>query len=162
MDGSPYGYPAVVKSRDGHGGAEVFLARSEREWTELVLRLDAERFIVQPLCDDVGKDLRIYMLGGEILAGVYRVSERDFRSNFSLGGSVECVPAPMEIEKMVSVLHTNLGLDFVGADFIRHGGKWVFNELEDSVGCRMLYQTSNIDAVAEYIGYVAKMMRNNG
>ena len=162
MNGSPFGYPAVVKSRDGHGGAEVFLARSESEWTELVSQLETERFIVQPLCDEVGKDLRVYVLGGEILAGVYRVSESDFRSNYSLGGSVQRIPAPMETVKMVQILHQSLGLDFVGADFIRHDGKWVFNELEDSVGCRMLYQTSNIDAVAEYIGYVAKMMRNNG
>jgi glutathione synthase/RimK-type ligase-like ATP-grasp enzyme len=138
----------------------VFLAHSEREWAEFALRSDAERFIVQPLCDEAGKDLRVYVLGGEILAGVYRVSSSDFRSNYSLGGSVQRIPAPVEMVKMVGILHQGLGLDFVGVDFIRHGGKWVFNELEDSVGCRMLYQTSEIDAVCEYTKYVANVMKN--
>ena len=158
LDGSPFGYPAVVKSRDGHGGAEVFLARNADEWNALGARLDAGRFIVQPLCDESGKDLRVYVLGGEVLAGVFRVSESDFRSNYSLGGSVQRIPAPIETVQMVKKLHAELGLDFVGVDFIRHGGKWVFNEMEDAVGCRMLYQTSEIDAVREYIGYVARAM----
>lgn len=158
-NGSPFGYPAVVKSRDGHGGAEVFLVRSKSEWNAFVYGNEVERFIVQPLCDEAGKDLRVYVLGGEVLAGVYRVSESDFRSNYSLGGSVQRIPAPMETVKAVQKIHQSLGLDFVGVDFIRHGGEWVFNELEDSVGCRMLYQTSNVDAVAEYIGYVAKTMK---
>ena len=158
LDGSPFGYPAVVKSRDGHGGAEVFLAKSADEWNALVARVDVGRFIVQPLCDEAGKDLRIYVLGGEVLAGVFRVSESDFRSNYSLGGSIQRIPAPIETVKMVKKLHAELGLDFVGVDFIRHGGKWVFNEMEDAVGCRMLYQTSEIDAVRAYIGYVARAM----
>ncbi len=159
LDGSPFGYPAVVKSRDGHGGAEVFMIRSEREWQAFVSGKDVERFIVQPLCDEAGKDLRVYVLSGEILAGVYRVSDSDFRSNYSLGGSVQRIPAPVETAKMVKILHQSLGLDFVGVDFIRHGGEWVFNELEDSVGCRMLYQTSDVDAVGEYIAHVAKAMK---
>ncbi len=156
VEGSPFGYPAVVKSRDGHGGAEVFLVENADEWRALVARVDVARFIVQPLCDEAGKDLRVYVLGGEVLAGVFRVSEKDFRSNYSLGGSVQRIPAPMETVEMVRKLHAELGLDFVGVDFIRHGGRWVFNEMEDSVGCRMLYQTSEIDAVREYVGYVAE------
>ena len=34
VDGSPFGYPVVVKSRDGHGGSEVFLLSSQEEYID--------------------------------------------------------------------------------------------------------------------------------
>ena len=29
--------------------------------------------------------------------------------------------------------------DYYAIDFVRHQGRWIFNELEDTVGARMLY-----------------------
>ena len=153
---SPYGYPAVVKSVDGHGGAEVYRFFSQDDYAAFSSSNDVWRFIVQPCSDEVGKDLRAYVLGGEILACVLRVSKTDFRSNFSLGGSVQLVPASDEIRETVQIVHKKLACDFVGVDFIRHGGKWILNEIEDAVGCRMLYQTSRIDVAAAYLRHVAK------
>jgi len=60
---------------------------------------------------------------------------------------------------MVQILHANLHFDFVGVDFIRDGGAWILNEIEDSVGCRMLYKTSKIDVAKEYLRYVANRER---
>jgi RimK family alpha-L-glutamate ligase len=156
---APFGYPAVVKSVDGHGGAEVYRFFSKEEYAAFSSANACERFIVQPCSDEVGKDLRAYVLDGKILACVLRTSDSDFRSNFSLGGNVQLVPAPAEIQKMVQILHANLRLDFVGVDFIRDGGAWVLNEIEDSVGCRMLYKTSGIDVAKEYLRHVAKRER---
>ena len=101
----------------------------------------------------------MYVLGGKILAGVLRVSTNDFRSNFSLGGSVERVPVPIEIQKTVELLCGKEPFDFVGIDFIRHQGEWVLNEIEDVVGCRMLYKTSDLDVAKLYIEYVAERLR---
>ena len=57
-------------------------------------------FVAQSLCDEPGVDMRVYVLGGEVLAAVRRTSRSDFRSNFKLGGDVaaEDNPAtPVEI-----------------------------------------------------------------
>ena len=158
-EGSPFGYPVVVKSRAGHGGSEVFLLSSQEEYREFFKNHPAKDYITQAVCSETGKDMRVYVLGGKILAGVLRVSTNDFRSNFSLGGSVERVPVPIEIQKTVELLCGKEPFDFVGIDFIRHQGEWVLNEIEDVVGCRMLYKTSDLDVAKLYIEYVAERLR---
>ncbi len=157
--GSPFGYPVVVKSRAGHGGSEVFLLASQEEYCDFWKNHSSKDYIAQAVCSETGKDMRVYVLGGEILAGVLRVSATDFRSNFSLGGSVERVPVPIEIQKIVDFLCSKQLFDFVGIDFIRHEGEWVLNEIEDVVGCRMLYQTSDLDVAKLYIAYVSKCLQ---
>ena len=160
LSGSPFGYPVVVKSRDGHGGAEVFLMGNADEYKQFCRAHAVENYIVQKLCSEVGKDLRIYLLGGKILAGVLRSSSVDFRSNYSLGGKVEQIPAPAEIEKTVQILEDEYAFDFVGVDFIYDGEGWVLNEIEDVVGSRMLYQVSGLDVARLYISHVAQALKD--
>jgi len=158
QESSPFGYPVVVKKRDGHGGSEVYKADTEWEYRALWQGRNPADYVTQAICSELGMDMRVYLLGGEILGAVLRTSETDFRSNFSLGGKVECVPVPHEIQKMVQKLHKNLQTDFVGMDFIRHGGEWVLNEIEDVVGSRMLYKSAGLDVARAYIMHVAKAM----
>ena len=50
-------------------------------------------------------------------------------------------------------------LAFVGVDFLlEKNGCMVFNELEEMVGCRMLYACSDHDIVSDYIGWLAKKL----
>ena len=43
------------------------------------------------------------------------------------------------------------GLDFI----IREDGRLVFNELEEMVGCRMLYANTGKDIVKDYVKWLA-------
>lgn len=156
---SPYGYPVVAKSRAGHGGAEVFKIEDEKGYRAFFKTHSVEEYIVQKLCSEPGIDMRVYVLGGEILAAVLRQSETDFRSNFSLGGTVRLVDPPAEICEMVAALQTKFAFDFVGVDFIRDEGKWILNEIEDVVGSRMLYKTANIDVADLYLQHVAERIK---
>lgn len=155
---SPYGYPVVVKSRDGHGGAEVFKIESERGYRAFFKTHSVDKYIVQKLCSEGGEDMRVYVLGGEILAAVLRRSATDFRSNFSLGGEVCLVEAPSEVVEMVEKLQAKFAFDFVGVDFIRDEGKWVLNEIEDVVGSRMLYKVAKVDVVGLYLRHVSAVI----
>lgn len=151
------GLPCIVKTVDGHGGAEVFLAQTGAE----VARLQGvyENTVVQKRCAVLGKDMRVYAIGGEIVAGVLRTSEKDFRSNFSLGGQVRLAQADELQKQIVKKLYENLAFDFVGVDFLPDGnGGWILNEIEDSAGARMLYATSDIDIAKLYIEYIKKQV----
>lgn len=153
-DGLCLTLPKVIKTVDGHGGSEVFLAKSAEEYAQILTRLGGKRAIAQELCDEPGVDMRVYVLGNNILAPVKRTSESDFRSNFSLGGSVELGKVTDGILDTVKKLKDALGFDFVGIDFIRHGGEWLLNEIEDVVGTRMLYSLTDIDAAEAYVDYI--------
>ena len=151
------GYPCIVKTVDGHGGEEVFRAQTESEYLAICQRLSAQgkRAIAQKQNAVLGKDMRIYAVNGEIIAGVLRESDSDFRSNFSLGGRVTLRVADEEQKGIVKELYKRLQFDFIGVDFLpQAGGGWVLNEIEDSAGARMLYSLSDIDIAERMIQHV--------
>ena len=155
-----FDFPFVIKAVDGHGGSEVFLADSKQKCEEIFTKIDIKKSICQAMCSEPGIDMRVYMLGGEVLAAAKRSSLSDFRSNFSLGGKAEIVHVPKEVKDVLKKVYSALGCDFVGVDFIRHGGKWILNEIEDVVGTRMLYSLTDIDAAKIYVEYVINKLSN--
>ena len=60
---------------------------------------------------------------------------------------------------MVYAVLEKISLDYAGIDFIFHEGKAVFNEIEDAVGARMVYESSALDIVALFAQYIAKEMQ---
>lgn len=148
-NGADLGYPCILKSVDGHGGAEVFWLENQTQKAAAVATLNGRAYILQKPCPIKGKDVRVYAVGNKCVAAVCRTSKNDFRSNFSLGGNVELVQADEMQKNIVQTLHDRLGFDFVGVDFLPDGaGGWVVNEIEDCAGARMLYQTSDVDITA--------------
>ena len=152
-------YPIVIKSVDGHGGSEIFLANNSKECKQSLSKLVNKSAIAQKLCDEPGVDMRVYVMGDEIIAATKRTSNNDFRSNFSLGGNAELDTPTEGMIRTIRKLRGALDFDFVGIDFIRHNGRWVLNEIEDVVGTRMLYSLTDIDAADRYIDYILKSIK---
>ena len=158
-EGQHFDYPFVMKSIDGHGGSQVFMVTDDESFEIAKTNLQGKKCIKQAVSDTLGKDLRVYVLGKKILAGALRTSETSFKSNFSLGGKATPFKAPKECKKIVKKLYRELRFDFVGIDFIFNNGKLVLNEIEDPVGCRMLYSFGKIDAVKEYLKRIKKHLK---
>jgi glutathione synthase/RimK-type ligase-like ATP-grasp enzyme len=151
----PPGPPWVVKSCIGHGGTEVFRADNEEEVSGRISDLEGRRPIVQSFASDPGKDMRVYVLGGRIIATVLRSSDTDFRANFKLGGKAELVDTPEEVMMMVRRIVPELMADFIGIDFVFGDGEVYLNEIEDVVGTRMLYALTDLDPARMYMEYIA-------
>ncbi len=138
--------PFVKKPVDGHGGQGVIMCYDKSEYDE--------RFVCQKPASDLGRDLRVWVIGGEIITSVLRVSKTDFRSNYCLGGNA--VPYELsegekaQIGKIISLLNG----DYYGIDFVFNNGKIVFNEIEDTVGARMVYDKTDIDILGLYCEYI--------
>ncbi|MBP0975489.1 MAG: hypothetical protein J6P20_05435, partial [Oscillospiraceae bacterium] len=102
-----------------------------------------------------GWDVRIYVLGGEIYSAVLRTSDTDFRSNFSLGGKAEVIKPDAEMRALVNKIQEIMPLDFAGVDLLRSPeGGYILGEIEDAVGCRMLYQLTELNPAQDYIRYI--------
>lgn len=167
----------VVKSLDGHGGMEVFLTEEIQESllangmsdvsdrTERFLALRGRDCMLQERIPGAGKDLRIYVLGGEIYQAVLRTGQGDFRSNFSMGGSVRAYELNGKQEDWVRQFIRALpgppsgmfGIDFM----IDCDGRLVFNEIEEMAGCRMLYQCTSRDMVRDYVDWLRVFMKHD-
>ena len=150
----PPGPPWVVKSCIGHGGSEVFEAASEGDVERLFDDLRDRRPMVQQMAPIRGRDMRIYVLGGRIIASVMRSSDTDFRANFKLGGKAEIVEPPVEAVDIVRRILPELMPDFIGVDFVFGRDGVYLNELEDVVGTRMLYSLTDLDPALMYMEYV--------
>ena len=141
--------PFVKKPRDGHGGQGVV-------WCDNAAAYDGAMVCQQP-ASDLGKDLRVWVLGGEIVTAVLRVSETDFRSNFCLGGKAVPYCLSEAETQLVNRITALVDGDYYGIDFVFHRGQIVFNELEDTVGARMVYATSDRDILKQYCDYIKKV-----
>jgi ribosomal protein S6--L-glutamate ligase/gamma-F420-2:alpha-L-glutamate ligase len=142
------GAPAVKKAVGGHGGSEVYMLEKAEPFEE--------GYVYQKPCDTPGRDLRVWLIGGEIIASVLRVSDTDFRSNYCLGGSAEIYELSEEEKALVQRIASLVQYDYIGIDFIFNGGHIVFNEIEDTVGARMLYDKTGIDILEIYCDYIKK------
>ena len=102
----------------------------------------------------MGRDKRVYVLGGKIVVAMLRKSDTDFRSNFCLGGQAEQVDVTPEEADYIARLCDTLSIDFAGIDFLYDGGHPLLGEMEDIVGARMVYSLTDIDIIDDYVDYI--------
>jgi gamma-F420-2:alpha-L-glutamate ligase len=146
-------YPYVIKSCCGHGGSQVFLVHNEDEKKQALSKIKDE-YVIQKLCSDIGKDVRVYVIGNKIVKAVLRTSKESFKSNYSLGGSAREYNLDNYEIAMVKQILNKFQIDYGGIDFTFHNGKAVFNEIEDAVGARMLYSVCDIDIAKLFVDYI--------
>ena len=63
-----------------------------------------------------------------------------------------------EIERYLKVVIYDLHPDFIGVDFLIDNGQYVFNEVEDPVGSKMLYENTDIDPIKLFAEHVLNVM----
>lgn len=155
----PLDYPFVVKESTGRGGQQVFLIENESDWNSCELNLSPNNLIMQS-CDVMfGRDLRVFVVGKEIVGAVLRENPNDFRANFKLGGTATWYPLNKEETELVETIIHHFQFDMVGIDFLfSKDGTLLFNEIEDVVGSRTLSAVSDINILRKYISHIKKQL----
>ena len=158
-------FPVIIKPACSHGGDRILLVHNEAEWQEAAKRILPEPALQQSVVTEAGQDLRVYVLAGKILAGVMRTARTGVVSNFKQGGHValhELTEAERTLAQAVIDRFEKAGapLHMAGVDLLYDHGHPVLGEVEDVVGSRMLYNTSDIDIVALYLAHIAKLLND--
>ncbi|MDV6377238.1 ATP-grasp domain-containing protein [Sporosarcina sp. GW1-11] len=153
-------FPFVLKTRTGHGGSEVFLCEHKEQVDDLLKRFDPKELIAQPFIESNATDVRVFMLGEEVLGAVKRMGACDsFKSNYTLGGTVEKYTLSDSETKQVKTISRAISSDYIGIDFILPTtGGWLLNEIEDPVGARSLYTTTDFSVAEKLMGYVKEQL----
>lgn len=155
----PMELPFVVKEATGRGGKEVYLIEDQATFITCKNQLHSNDLIIQSSNVKKGKDLRVYVLGTEIIAAVLRESETDFRANYKLGGSVSLYSLNQIEKKHIYKIINSFKFDLVGIDFlIGLNNELLFNEIEDVVGSRMLSKVSEINLLEKYVAHIIKII----
>lgn len=156
------GFPMVVKEACGSFGQQVWLVHDR---TELVERLNAssprtvllQRFVAS----SHGRDVRMQVVGGEVVACMYRWSDTDFRANLSNGGSMKRY-MPTEAQKELAVRACDmLGLSFGGVDLLfGEGGEPLLCEVNSNAHIRNLLDCTGIDVADRILAYICQAVEN--
>lgn len=152
--------PFVMKTRGGHGGSEVFLCESAQHTKIVLNQFDHKELIAQPFIESNATDVRVFMLGNEVLGAVKRTGAKDsFKSNYTLGGTVEKYTLNDTETNQVETISRAISSDYIGIDFILPiAGGWLLNEIEDPVGARSLYQTHEFSVAKKLLEYVKNQL----
>lgn len=148
-----------------HGGDRVALVSNEREWHQAAAAILPQPALQQAVADGAGQDLRVYVVHGRIVAAVMRTAAQGVVSNFKRGGSValhSLTPQERALAQAVIDRFSSAGapLTLAGVDLMNDRGRPVVNEVEDVVGSRMLYQTSDIDIVSLFLDGLSDIAAN--
>jgi [lysine-biosynthesis-protein LysW]---L-2-aminoadipate ligase len=120
------GYPALIKPLVGSWGRLVVplvdraSAEGVLEYAAALPGPQAHLGYVQELIDKPGRDIRVIVVGGQVLGAIYRIGEA-FRTNVALGGRARQCEVTPEITKLSLDAAAALGADIAGVDLIEDG-----------------------------------------
>jgi RimK family alpha-L-glutamate ligase len=146
-----FGPEAVFKTAIGTHGGGTWKVGADEQVNPMV----GDRFaFLQSLVerDDVGeggerhRDLRVYVVGGEVVASMYRYApDTDWRTNVALGGSVEGVSdLPDEAREFALDAAATLGLDYAGVDLVEGAAGWHVLEVNPTAGFKGLFEATGV------------------
>jgi [lysine-biosynthesis-protein LysW]--L-2-aminoadipate ligase len=145
-------FPCVVKPRFGSWGQDVLLCRTPEDLTR-ALRWVVTRpwwalhgAIVQELVGPGGRDIRVVVAGGEVVAGAQRIAGPDeWRTNVTLGGMVLEAEVTPEQGELAVAAAAAIGIDLACVDLLPSNHGLVVLELNGAVDFDRKYELPGID-----------------
>jgi RimK family alpha-L-glutamate ligase len=119
-------------------------------------------FYVQRAIDHGGRDLRVFVVGGRVVAAIERrAPEGEWRTNVAIGGSATAVEVSAEIEHVAITAAAAVGADYAGVDVLpaRDGSMHVL-EVNGIPGWQGLQQATGIDVAASIVEHVERCVRS--
>ncbi|MFC4249316.1 RimK family alpha-L-glutamate ligase [Natribaculum luteum] len=151
-----FGEEAVYKTAIGtHGGGTWKVGPED----PINAKVGNRYAFLQELVDRDGqrhRDVRVYVVGGEVVAAMYRYApDNDWRTNVALGGSVEDATEdiPEEVREMARRSAETIGLDYAGVDLVEGEEGWFVLEVNPTAGFKGLFEATRISPAP----YIAKL-----
>ncbi len=113
------GYPMIIKENKGSFGEQVYLVENYYDAVEKIKSIGHDEFIMQEYIESSkGRDVRIHVVGNQIVTAMERRNDNDFRANVTNGGRMKkYIPTKEQAEMAVTVCR-ELGVDFAGVDIM--------------------------------------------
>ncbi|MFX3657863.1 MAG: ATP-grasp domain-containing protein [bacterium] len=124
----------VVRSSQGRGVRRI---DDEADWLAWCAR---EPILYAQELLDIDRDLRLVVIGRDVVAGYWRVApEGGFLNNVAAGGAIDPAPVPGAARRLVTAMARRLRIDHAGFDVAMVGGRPMvleFNRLFGNHGLR--------------------------
>lgn len=152
------GAPVVVKLLEGTQGTGVVLAETRKAAQSVIgafRQLDANILVQEFIEEAGGSDVRVLVIGGEVVAAMKRQGKPgDFRSNLHQGGSAEVTEISDEERATAVQAAASMGLDVAGVDLLRSKRGPLVLEVNSSPGLEGIERATGVDVAGAVIAYM--------
>ena len=146
------GVPFVAKGLLSSQGREVFLISNKKEYQEIRGKYGEEELLFQEFIkSSYGRDVRFFLLKGEVLACMERRAKQGFRANFALGGSVEKYEINDRIREIGKEIYKKTELDMLGVDLLFGEEDYMFCEINVTPGIEGIERACGVNAAGKII-----------
>ncbi len=155
------GLPLVIKECRGSFGKQVYLANNIEEAAEIITAHEAVPMLMQKAVkESFGNDIRLYVVGDKVIAGMRRSNPTDFRANIANGGqSAAYIPTADEAELAVSAVKL-LGLDFAGVDILQSNNGPLICEVNSNAHFHGMESCTGVDVAGAIMDCIMSKMEN--
>lgn len=111
--------PFIIKEAYGSFGQQVYFANDLESAKKIFNKINYKDCLIQEfISSSYGRDLRVNVVGGEVVSSMLRYNENDFRANISNGGKMKkYIPNDDQVE--IALRTSNiLGLTYAGVDIL--------------------------------------------
>jgi len=150
------GAPVVVKLLEGTQGIGVILAESTKIAEAIIETLSGPAkmnvFLQQFVKESKGRDVRAFVVGDRVVAGMRRVAKGDeFRSNVHRGGNAEVAELDETYQRTAVHAAQIMGLRVAGVDMLEGADGPVIMEVNSSPGLEGIEGATKIDVAGEIV-----------
>lgn len=157
-----FSYPLVIKEAFGSFGAQVYLIHNREELLAKQKELLYVPHLYQEFIDSSkGRDVRIYVVGNQVVASMYRHSDTDFRANISNGASMSPYE-PSEAFCELAIKATEvLGADFTGVDLLfGENDEPILCEVNSNAHIKNIYDCTGIDVAEAIFKHILEVLHH--
>lgn len=153
--GERLGYPMIIKEFYGSFGKQVYLAKDFSEASKIASSLGGREIVLQKyVSESAGRDVRVNVVGGKVVASIKRVNDRDFRSNLSNGGKAYATNITKEQESAAISALKAVKADWGGVDMLLTDGEPIVIEVNSNMHFLSTFVTTGVDvseSIAEHV-----------
>jgi ribosomal protein S6--L-glutamate ligase len=152
------GAPVIVKVLEGTQGVGVILADTMQVAQAIIETLQGARqnvLIQKFVKESRGRDIRAFVVGGQVVAAMRRVAQGDeFRSNIHRGGRTEKVKLDPEYERTAIHAAQIMGLRVAGVDILESQDGPQVMEVNSSPGLSGIERTTGINVANKIVEHI--------
>jgi RimK family alpha-L-glutamate ligase len=150
------GLPMIVKENYGSLGKQVYLVNNYQELLEIENKLIHIPHIFQEYIEcSRGKDYRIIVIGGKVVAYMKRENPNSYLSNLATGGTASKVDLPKEFLDTAVKCAKILGLDYCGVDILKgSNGEPIVSEVNSNAFYEGIEKTTGVNVAGCYVDYL--------
>lgn len=153
------GYPLIVKESYGSLGSGVYKADDRKRLFELAEKLKLTPHLFQEcITPSLGRDVRVIVIGGKVIAAMKRTSNGDFRSNLELGGRGEKFDCPADMAELCVKVAQILSLDYCGIDVLFGENGYYICEVNSNAFFGGIERVTGVNVAKAYAEYIYRQI----